>query len=692
MAAQRPHQHVAHGITREDPWHWLRDDSRTNAEILELLQQENAYTDYCLASVAELRHQLNREMVERVIRDDQSVPHRMGDYEYFSRVNGDQEYSQYLRRGIVGDQGAALILDANVRANDHAFYELGGLSVSDNHRWLAITEDTVGRRLYSLNLIDLDSGQSRALGIEGISGGVVWSADSRFLFYVRKHPDTLLPYQVWRHQLGTDSTQDVLCREELDSRYYTSVYRGTSLQTIYIHHGATLSDEVWWIRADQPESPFKVFAPRAERHEYSVDDRDGRYFVTSNHRHENFEVFEAPLSQSADLKQWRSVIVGDDSVLVDDLELFAHHLVVAERRGGLPSLRVLPIDGGDPWTVKLNDLDPSEHPCYFLDDNGVDQPALRFGVSSLTRPYEIYDLDLSTGGAELRKRARVGGVFRASDYASERLTFGARDGVDVPVSLVYRRDGPPLNERPILVYGYGAYGSCVDPEFSASRLSLLDRDMVFAIAHIRGGEDLGRAWYHGGRKTQKSNTFHDFVDVTHGLTQAGYGSVQKVFAMGGSAGGLLMGAVINQAPQMYRGVVAQVPFVDVLTTMLDEEIPLTTGEFDEWGNPAVESEYQQIAQWSPFDNVQAQAYPHLLVTSGLHDSQVQYWEPTKWVAKLRHLKTNNNLLLLHTEMDAGHSGVSGRYRQFEERAMEYAFLLMLCDGGKSSGKEKGQPG
>ncbi|MFK7956599.1 MAG: S9 family peptidase [Lysobacterales bacterium] len=682
LAAQRPHQHVAHGITRDDPWQWLRDDSRTNAEILDHLQRENAYTEHCLTPVAQLRKQLNEEMVERVIRDDESVPHRMGDYEYFSRVTGDQEYSQYLRRSLSGDHAADVILDANARAQDHAFYELGGLSVSDNHRWLAITEDTVGRRLYALNLIDLDSGESRSLGIEGISGGVVWSADSRFLFYVRKHAETLLPYQVWRHELGTDPANDVLCREETDSRYYTSVYRGTSLQTIYIHHGATLSDEVWWIRADEPESQFQVFTPRAERHEYSVDDRDGRYFVTSNRRHENFEVFEATLAQSADVEQWRTVIAGDDAVLVDDVELFAHHLVVAERRSGLPSLRVLPLDGCDHWTVRLGDLDASEHPCYFLDDNGVDQPALRFGVSSLTRPYEIHDLDLSTGNTELRKRARVGGVYQSGDYASERMCIAARDGVDVPVSLVYRRGGPPLSERPILVYGYGAYGSCVDPEFSASRLSLLDRDMIFAIAHIRGGEDLGRAWYHGGRKAAKPNTFNDFVDVTRALTKAGYGSKEQVFAVGGSAGGLLMGAIINQAPELYRGVVAQVPFVDVLTTMLDEDIPLTTGEFDEWGNPAIEQEYQQIAQWSPYDNVKAQAYPYLLVTSGLHDSQVQYWEPTKWVAKLRSVKTDNHLLLLHTEMEAGHGGVSGRYRQFEERALEYAFLLMLCDGEK----------
>ncbi len=679
-AAQRPHQHVAHGHSRDDPWHWLRDDSRSDPQVLALLEAENAYTQNRLLPVAELREQLKQEMIARVIRDDESVPHRMGPFDYFSRVSGDLEYAQHFRKPAQGKVPEQMILDANQRAEGQPFYELGGLSVSDDHRWLAITEDTVGRRLYDLHLIDTQTGKARALGIEGIDGEVIWSADSQFLFYVRKHPETLLPFQVWRHRLGSPPTQDTLCREESDPRYYTSIHRGTSLETIYIHHGATLSDEVWWIAADQPESDFQVFLPRSPQHEYSVDDRAGRFYVSSNHRHENFEVFEADLKTSASMENWRLVVAGDDGVLVEDIELFDGHLVVAERRQGLPALRVLPYDESPSWTVTLDGLDASEHPCYHLDDNGIDQPQLRFGVTSLTRPYEIYDLDLGTGKTVFRKRSEVGGVYQAMDYSSRRISITARDGTQVPVSLVYRSQGPELSQRPMLVYGYGAYGHCIDPEFSASRLSLLDRDMIFAIAHVRGGEDLGRSWYHAGRKAAKTNTFNDFVDATKGLLQAGYGDPAQLFAVGGSAGGLLMGAVINDAPELYRGVIAQVPFVDVLSTMADEDIPLTTGEFDEWGNPAIEQDYWQIQRWSPYDNVRATAYPHLLVTSGLHDSQVQYWEPTKWVAKLRHMKTDDNLLLLHTEMDAGHGGVSGRYRQYEERALEYAFLLMLCQG------------
>ncbi len=679
LAARRPFQHQAHGQRRDDPWHWLRDDRRSDEAVLNYLTLENRYTQDVLAPLASLRRTLEKELVGRVIRDDESVPYRRGYFEYFSRVSGDLEYPVFLRRSLDRDADAQEILDCNQRAEGHPYYELGDLAVSDDHRWLAVTEDRLGRGLYALTLLDLETGREVDPQIDGIDDGVAWSSDGRFLFYVRKDPETLLPNEVWRHRLGQIGESDQLLRREDDPAFYTSISRGTSRQYLYIHHGSTLSDEVWWLDAGEPESSFQLFAPRRPGHEYGVDDRDGRFFVHSNLRHENFELFEAERGAFGEPERWRALIEADDQVLLEDFALFENRLVVAGRRDGLPALRVFPLDGDTPWAVGTDGLQADERPCYFLDDNGLDQPALRFGVTSLTRPYEIYDLDLESRRASLRKRSEVGGGYNAAGYASERRHISAGDGSRIPVSLVYRREGPALTERPLLVYGYGAYGSCIDPEFSRSRLSLLDRDVIFAIAHVRGGEDLGRHWYHAGRREHKPNTFSDFIAVLRGLPDAGIGDRSRVFAMGGSAGGLLIGAVINQAPEPLCGAIAQVPFVDVLTTMEDADIPLTSGEYDEWGDPADAADYARMAAWSPYDNVSRQAYPHLLVTAGLHDGQVQYWEPAKWVAKLRAMKVDHRLLLLHTEMSAGHGGVSGRYRQFEEQALEYAFLLGLCE-------------
>ncbi|MEM6937429.1 MAG: S9 family peptidase, partial [Pseudomonadota bacterium] len=657
LAARKPFRHPAHGGWRDDPWHWLRDDSRTDEAVLDHLSAENRYTEAALAPLAGLRRTLEQELIGRVIRDDESVPYRRGPFEYFTRVSGDLEYPVFLRRSLQPNAPEQVILDCNQRAQGHPYYELGDLACSDDHRWLAITEDRLGRGLYALTLLDLETGGEVDPKIEGIDDGVAWSADGRYLFYVKKDPETLLPNEVWRHRLGRPAATDQLCRREADPAFYTSVSRGTSREYLYIHHGSTLSDEVWWLAADEPEAAFQLFAPRRAGHEYGVDDRDGRFFVHSNLRHENFELFEAERSAFSTPEQWQPLIVAHDQVLLEDFALMESRVVVAERRDGLPALRVHPLDGESPWVVTIDGLQPAEQPCYFLDDNGLDQPELRLGVTSLTRPYEIYDLDLASRRTQRRKRTQVGGGYDPAGYASERHQIRAADGSSIPVSLVYRKAPEALAERPLLVYGYGAYGSCIDPEFSASRLSLLDRGVIFAIAHVRGGEDLGRHWYHAGRREHKTNTFSDFIDVLRGLAAAKIGDTSRVFAMGGSAGGLLVGAVLNQAPELLCGAIAQVPFVDVLTTMEDSGIPLTSGEYDEWGDPTDPVDYDRMALWSPYDNVSRQTYPHLLVTAGLHDGQVQYWEPAKWVAKLRAMKDGDRLLLLRTEMDAGHGGV-----------------------------------
>lgn len=676
VAAKHPHTLKKHGSERVDNYYWLRDDDRQKPEVLDYLKAENAYTEAVLKPVQPLRDQLYKEMVARIPQQDESVPYVKNGYRYQTRYEPGKEYGIYSRTPV-GEKGqpepkASLLLDSNQRAEGHEFYALGALEVSRNNRWLAVAEDFLSRRQYQIQFLDLESGQWAADKLENTSGNLVWANDSKTVFYVRKHPQTLLPYQVYRHELGTDPAKDQLVYEEKDDSFYVSLYATTSEDFIVIALSSTTTGEARLIDANTPSQKPRLFLPRQVDHEYSLDHYRGRFYVRSNKDGKNFGLYE---TKESPVDRWKAVIAPSPDVLLESYALFKDWLVLEERSQGLTRLRQMNWQSGEQKEIAFDD------PTYVTwlgynpePDSGV----LRYGYSSMTTPSSTYELNLDSGKRTLLKQQAVAG-FVPAKYASERLWIDARDGVKVPVSLVYRKDMFKKDgHNPLLVYGYGSYGASMDPDFSTARLSLLDRGFVYAIAHIRGGEELGRGWYEDGKLLKKQNSFHDFIDATRALVEQGYGARDQVYAMGGSAGGLLMGAVINQAPELYRGVVAQVPFVDVVTTMLDESIPLTTGEYDEWGNPNQKRYYDYMLAYSPYDQVKAQAYPNLLVTTGLHDSQVQYWEPAKWVAKLRELKTDDNLLLLSTDMDAGHGGKSGRFKAYEDIALEFAFILDLA--------------
>ncbi|MBL0547001.1 S9 family peptidase [Aeromonas jandaei] len=675
VAAKHPRTLKKHGDTRIDNYYWLRDDQRQAPEVLQYLEAENAYTEAILKPTKPLREQLYKEMVARIPQQDESVPYVKNGYRYQTRYEPGKEYAIYSRTRL-GEEQASLLLDSNQRAEGHEFYALGALEVSRNNRWLAVAEDYLSRRQYKIQFLDLESGKWAADTLENTSGNLVWANDNKTVFYVRKHPQTLLPYQVYRHTLGTDPATDKLVYEEKDDSFYVSLYATTSEDFIVIALSSTTTGEARLIDANLPEHSPRLFLPRKVDHEYSLDHYRGRFYVRSNKDGKNFGLYE---TKESPVDRWKPVIAPNPDVLLESYALFKDWLVLEERSKGLTRLRQVNWQSGEQKEIAFDD---PAYVTWLAYNPEPDTSALRYGYSSMTTPSSTYELDMATGQRTLLKQQPVAG-FKADQYASERLWVTARDGVSVPVSLVYRKDKfkkglADSAKNPLLVYGYGSYGASMDPDFSSSRLSLLDRGFVYAIAHIRGGEELGRSWYEDGKLLKKQNTFNDFIDVTKALVEQGYGAREQVYAMGGSAGGLLMGAVINQAPELYRGVVAQVPFVDVVTTMLDESIPLTTGEYDEWGNPNQKRYYDYMKSYSPYDQVKAQAYPNLLVTTGLHDSQVQYWEPAKWVAKLRELKTDDNKLLLNTDMDAGHGGKSGRFKAYEDIALEYAFILDLA--------------
>ena len=674
-APEKPYEIETHGDVRIDPYFWLRDDEREDPDVLAYLEAENSYLDQVLDPAADLRETLYEEMVGRLKQDDSSVPAKIGDYWYYSRYDEGLEYPIFARRKGSAEGPEEIVINANERAEGHEYYALGNLEMSDDHKLAAFAEDTVSRRLYTVRVKNMETGELLDDVIEDTSGALAWSADGQYLFYVKKDTETLLPYQVYRHKLGTPVGEDVLVYEEADSTFYTSMYRGKSNDYIYIHLGQTVTDEVRLIPADQPTAEPIVFLPRERGHEYRVEDIDGRFYVLTNWDAVNFRLMQTNLENSANRAAWTEVVPHRDDVFIHDIDLFRDFLVVNERREGLRRMHVMPFGDGEAFDISS---DEPAYAMYFDDNYEVDTDVLRYVYTSLTTPDTVYDFNMKTGERTLLKRDPVLGEFDPADYRSERFMVAARDGVQVPVSLVYKVPFEAKGTRPLLVYGYGSYGSTVDPSFSIARLSLLDRGFVFAIAHIRGSQALGRQWYEDGKMFNKINTFTDFIDVTKGLVDKGYGDPERVYAYGGSAGGLLMGAVANMAPQLYHGIVAAVPFVDVVTTMLDESIPLTTGEFDEWGNPKIKDQYEYMLSYSPYDQVTEQDYPNILVTTGLHDSQVQYWEPAKWVAKLRDMKTDDNLLLMYTDMSSGHGGASGRFKRYEDIALRYGFLIWLA--------------
>lgn len=678
VAAVRPHEVVSPHGTRVDPYYWLRDDTRSDPEVLAYLTAENRYTQAVLAPTGGLREQLYREIVARIVEDDSTVPYEHRGAWYYERYEKGMEHPVYARRTGSPDAPEEILHDASAAAREHPYYEVGDYEVSPDGRYLAIAEDIVGRYHHRLRVKDLATGQMLPDTAEMLSGSMAWARGAPVLLYAVEHPVTLRSYRVYRHTLGEPTDRDVLVYEETDPAFSVSVGVTKSEQFLYLYSYSTVSSEQAIIHADAPAEPPRVLIPRERDHEYAADHVAGRWIIHTNWQAKQFRLVEAEAGRWAERDRWRDIVPHRDDRLIADYAAYRDFIAVSERSGGLRRVRVVPWSGGDGTVLEPVGTD-SAFTMDAIDLPGEDRAALRFAYTSMTTPKSIYEHDVASGTRRLLKQDRVLGDFDPSRYVTRLLWAPARDGARVPVSVVHRADTPIDGTAPLVVYGYGAYGLSRDPTFTSHRLTLLDRGWVYAIAHVRGGQELGRPWYEDGKLLRKTNSFTDFIDATEHLLAERYGARGQVFAMGGSAGGLLMGAVVNLRPELYRGVIAWVPFVDVVTTMLDDDIPLTTSEFDEWGNPDDATYYDYMLSYSPYDNVRATGYPAMLVTTGLHDSQVQYFEPAKWVARLRATRTDDNPLLLHIDMDAGHGGKSGRYQTYRERARDYAFLLWVRD-------------
>lgn len=661
-----PHQRI-------DEYHWLRE--RENPKVIAYLEAENRYTEAMTDHLEPLRTQLFEEIKGRIKQDDSTVPYRVDDWLYYVRYENGKQYPIFARRRNAPDAGEEIMLDANVEAENHGYFNVTVDGASPDHRILAWASDTIGRRLYSIRFRDLSTGESYPETIANVTDNFAWANDSRTFFYVRQDPVTLRWYQVWRHRLGTDPGEDELVYEEADETFDVWVFHTKSREYVMIGGYQTLSNEYRYLDADDPQGTFQVVLPRERGHEYDVDHFGDWFYILTNDHARNFRLVRAPVG-AVSKTTWEEVIPHSEDVLLQGFEVFRDHLVVNERRDGLVRLRVRPwADASQEHWVEF--AEPA-YSAWLQDNREIDTAFLRYGYSSLTTPKSVYDYDMTTRETTLMKRDEVAG-YEVANYATERLQAPARDGTLVPVSLVYRRDRFKRNgTTPLLLYGYGSYGYSTEAEFDPMLVSLLDRGFAYAIAHIRGGEELGRRWYEDGRQLKKMNTFTDFIDVAGHLIAERYADPDRIYALGGSAGGLLVGAAVNLRPDLFHGVVAKVPFVDIVTTMLDETIPLTTSEFDEWGNPKEDASYEYMLSYSPYDNVTEKAYPNLLVTTSFDDSQVQYFEPAKWVARLRARKTDDNLLLFKIDMDAGHGGAAGRYDRYRDVAFDYAFLLHLA--------------
>lgn len=662
-----------HGDTRIDPYFWLNE--RENPEVIHYLEQENAYCDFVMKDTEPLQEMLFEEMKSRYKKDDQSLPYFFNKYWYIIRYEEGKEYPIFTRKFQSLDAEEEQILDVNILAEGHRFFEVGSVAVSPNNEVATFSEDNLGRRIYTIRFKNLKTGEFLQDQIANTTGKAVWANDNRHIFYIRKDK-SLRAYQVWRHELGTDSSQDILVYHEEDEAYDVNIYKTKSLEYIFISSSSSISDEHRFIPADDVLAEWRVVQLREEDLEYAVEHfQDEFYIITNAENSTNFKLVKTKVA-TCGMEFWEDIIPHRPEVLLEGFEIFRNYLVLEERTEGLLQIKIIDNESGESHYLPFSD---PTYTAYIGLNLEFDTSVLRYGYTSLTNPTSTFEYNMKEKTTKLLKRQAVlGGEFAPENYISERIWAKSRDGkTRIPVSIVYHKDTKKSAETPLLLYGYGSYGHTVDASFSSVRLSLLDRGFIYAIAHIRGGEYLGREWYEEGKMLYKKNTFYDFIDVAKHLVLAQYTSEKHLYAMGGSAGGLLMGAVMNFEPQLFNGVVAQVPFVDVVTTMLDEEIPLTTGEYDEWGNPNDEEYYHYMKSYSPYDNVEAKDYPNVLITTGLHDSQVQYWEPAKWTAKLRHLKTDNNILIFKTDMSAGHGGASGRFESLKEDALEYAFLLKL---------------
>ncbi len=677
VAAMRPHIVASPHGERTDPYYWLRDDERTNPEVLAYLAAENAYREQCSAPLKPFENSLYEEIIARLKQDDSTVPYRLHGYWYQTRFEPGKEHPIFARRKGTLEAPEEVMLDANVLAAGHDYYQVGALEISPDSTWLAFCEDTVGRRQYTLRFKNLRTGELLEAAIPDVESDLAWANDNRTILYVAKDPETLLGLYVKKHVLGEDPRHDALAFEQTDKSFYTGVSKSKSERFVFIHMESTVSSEWQYAYADDPALEFRTFRPHERDHEYQLEHLGDAFIIRTNWQARNFRLMQVPIGRETDRAEWCDVAAHRDDTFIEDFDVFNGFLAVSVRSGGLAKIAITLWAPGAPQAGAefFITSDEAAYAASLSVNPELDTDFVRYAYSSLTTPTTIYDYNVRTGEKILLKRDPVVGNFDPANYRTEFLFAPARDGARVPVSLVYRVGQARDGSAPLLQYAYGAYGSSTDPSFSSARLSLIDRGFIYAIAHVRGGQEMGRAWYDEGRKLRKMHSFADFIDVTRHLVAERYAAKDKVFAMGGSAGGLLTGVIANLSPADYRGIVAQVPFVDVVTTMLDDSIPLTTNEYDEWGNPKERVDYDYMLSYSPYDNVRAQGYPAMLVTTGLWDSQVQYYEPAKWIAKLRALKTDQNPVFLHVDMDAGHGGKAGRFQRYREIAMEYAFVL-----------------
>ncbi|MBD3617247.1 MAG: S9 family peptidase [Gracilimonas sp.] len=671
-----------HGDTRIDPYFWMRlTDEQKIAEtpdaqtqkVLDYLNSENEYTDLAMKDTEGLQEKLYEEIVGRIKETDESLPYFKNGYWYYTRYEEGNEYPIYSRKKGSLDAEEEILIDVNELAEGHDYYSATGLQVSPDNKILAFGEDTLSRRVYHIRFKNLETGEFLDDKLDNTTGGGAWANDNRTYFYTTKNKVSLLSEKIYRHTLGNNPSSDKLVYSEEDPSFYLGVNKSKSDQYIIISEQSTLANDYHILNADNPNGEFRQFTPREEVHEYSIDHFEDKFYIVTNWEAPNFRLMET--SENATQKSnWTEIIPHREDVLISGIEVFRDYLVVSERSNALTNIKVINQNTEEEHYLKF---DEEAYVAYTSTNPEFDTETLRFGYSSLTTPNSTYDYNMNTREMELMKQQEVVGGHNPDDYTTERFFAEAHDGVMIPVSVVYKNSVEKSPNTPLLLYSYGSYGSSTDPRFNSSLLSLLDRGFIYAIAHIRGGQEMGRQWYEDGKMFNKINTFTDFIDVAKYLEDNGYSSAPHMYARGGSAGGLLMGAVVNMAPNQFNGVIAAVPFVDVVSTMLDETIPLTTNEFDEWGNPKNEDSYHYMLSYSPYDNVVEQEYPNLLVTTGLFDSQVQYWEPAKWVAKLRDKKAGDNVLLLKTNMKAGHGGASGRFERYRQTALEYAFLLDL---------------
>ena len=675
VAAQIPFTVTSPNGDRDDPYYWLRDDAREAPAVIAYLEAENAYYDAYRAEYAELTATIEEEVLSRIAQDDASVPYIRGDYSYSQRYEAGKEYPIYVRTHLA-EGTEQVILDVNKLADGKQFMQVSNLQISPNQQLLAYMVDNTGRRQYELHIRDLNTGFDYEEKLLGLSAAIAWAKDNETVFVIENDPQTLLSTRVMKYRVGAAVDSAKLVYENTDTSFYMWVNNTTDGEYIVVNLSATVSDEMMVLSADEPNGEFQVIAPRERHFSYTADHIDGRWIIRTDWNAPNYQIMQVSTDALGDKANWQPLVAHDDAVFIQDMVVFKDYLALNERRDGLRLIRILPWQDMANATIITTNEDA--YVASFEVNVEQDTQVLRYAYSSLTTPRTVYAYNMASADQEVLKRAPVPN-FDASLYETTRTWATARDGVKVPVTLLYRKGTPFDGSAPLYQYAYGSYGSSSDPSFRSTIFSLVDRGFVYAIAHIRGGQEMGRHWYEDGKLLNKINTFTDYIDVTEHLVNQRYVAADKVFGMGGSAGGLLMGAVANMAPEKYRGLMAHVPFVDVVTTMLDESIPLTTNEFDEWGNPKQKEYYDYMLSYSPYDQVSKQGYPAILVTTGLHDSQVQYFEPAKWVAKLRAHKTDTNPLMFKTNMTAGHGGASGRFSRLKEIAEEYAFILNLIN-------------